>query len=409
MGPTNIALVKLAQADQKLREAQGRLDAAGKNVRIQERRATDLTEKLNLAHTELRTQQAKAAEFELDIKTRDARIERLRTQQQAAKNNKEYQAFLIEISTEKVDRGKTEDELIKVMEIVEKAQAENAALAASLATEAAKLNELKAQSGETLGRLKAEVDALRPAREAAAAVLPARVRDTFERLAERFEGEALAPLLKPDRRREEYACGSCNMDLVTDVYNKLHSRDDLVYCPSCGRMLFIPEELPPEAAINSRGKADKEAASESKARTSRTKNVEKLDASERRAKGKIGELLAAAQGESVKTAVDAEMPAVECDVFLDGKFMGVYKGRTREHLERVIQVRMEESKAAGNLEVRDKTAHAPADRSMPTTAQGHGSPSEQAAPAEHAAASEPAAPTEHATPTQEPVPTSQGH
>src|SRR5258707_8199009 len=176
MGPTNIALVKLAQADQKLREAQGRLDAAGKNVRIQERRVADLTQKLNVAHTELRSQQAKAAEFELDIKTRDARIERLRTQQQVAKNNKEYQAFLIEISTEKVDRGKTEDELIKVMEIVEKAQAENAAMAANVATETAKLTELKAQSGETLGKLKAEVDALRPAREAAAPALPARMR-----------------------------------------------------------------------------------------------------------------------------------------------------------------------------------------------------------------------------------------
>ena len=45
MGPTNLALVNLFNADQQLREAQARLDAASKNVRIQERRVHDLTER----------------------------------------------------------------------------------------------------------------------------------------------------------------------------------------------------------------------------------------------------------------------------------------------------------------------------------------------------------------------------
>jgi hypothetical protein len=40
------------------------------------------------------------------------------------------------------------------------------------------------------------------------------------------------------------------MELVTDIYNKLHSRDELVFCPSCRRILYIPEDLPPETAVN---------------------------------------------------------------------------------------------------------------------------------------------------------------
>jgi hypothetical protein len=385
MGPTNIALVKLFQDDQKLREAQGRLDAAGKNLRVQERRVAELNEKLKLAQTALREQQSAGGQLELDIKSRDARIERLRTQQQVTHNNKEYQTFLIEINTEKVDKGKVEDQLITIMEAVEKAQAENKELSSHVEIERAKLTALQNQIGDTLAKLQAEVDALRPAREASAAAIPPRMRDTFERLAERFEGEALSPLEKPDRRREEYACGSCNMDLVTDVYNKLHSRDELVYCPSCGRMLYIPEDLPPDQAIHSRGKErDREPAAGAapKTRGGRAKSVEKLDPTERRAKGKVGDLLAGAQGESVKTAVDAGVPPVECDVFIDGKFMGVYKGRTRDHLERVIQVRMEESQTAGALEVRDKTAQAAVVHSHDSRAAS--SPNAPATPAQDA-------------------------
>jgi predicted nucleic acid-binding Zn-ribbon protein len=249
MGPTNVALVKLYQADLALREAQGRLESASKNVRIQERRVSDLNEKLRLAQQQLKEQQAKAGNLDLDIKSRDERIEKLRTQQANAKNNKEYQAFLVEINTEKVDKGKSEDELMKVMEAVEKEQASIKDLTAQLETEQAKLATMRSEIGDTVARLKAEVEALRPAREAAAAEVAPRARQEFDRLADRFEGEALSALSRPDPRREEYVCSACNMDLVVDVYNRLHTRDELVFCPSCRRMLYIPADLPPEQAV----------------------------------------------------------------------------------------------------------------------------------------------------------------
>src|SRR5436190_1068052 len=197
MGPTNVGLVKLFQADRDLREAQARLDEAGKNVRLQERRVNDLDQKVKEAQTRHRQQQARAGQLDLDMRSRDAHIEKLRTQQQTAKNNKEYQAFLVEINTAKVDRGKVEDEAVKVMEGVEKGQTEVAALNALLEAERSKLTAVKSQLGDTLARLQAEVDALKPAREQAAAALPPKVRDAFDRMADRYDGEALAKLTRP--------------------------------------------------------------------------------------------------------------------------------------------------------------------------------------------------------------------
>src|SRR4051794_26513262 len=71
MGPTNIALVNLFRADQALREAQERLDAASKNVRVQERRVNDLLAKQKVAQQALMQAQTRASQQDLDLKTRD--------------------------------------------------------------------------------------------------------------------------------------------------------------------------------------------------------------------------------------------------------------------------------------------------------------------------------------------------
>jgi predicted nucleic acid-binding Zn-ribbon protein len=365
MGPTNVALVKLFQADQQLRAARERLDAAAKNVRVQERRVNDLAARLVAAQKSHKELQARAANLDLDLKTRDAHIEKLRNQQQTAKNNKEYQAFLIEINTAKVDKTKVEEETMRVMEQVDKASAESATITAQLEVERNRLTELAAQIDDTLRALQADVDALMPARQQAAAALPPKVLAEFDRLAERFDGEALSALARPDRRREEYLCTACNMDLVTDVYNKLHSRDELVFCPSCRRMLFIPEDLPVQAAINTKSARSDSA---SKPRTTRTRTKKSAASSaasastesaaaadevviEQRAKGKLGEALAKAQGESVSRAAAAGHSPFEFEVFVDGELAGIYKGISGENLERAVKYFMGESGLTGDVRV----------------------------------------------------------
>ena len=250
MGPTNQALVRLFNADQKYRQAQARHDAASRGVRVQERKVTELQAKLDEATTQLKELQAKTANTELDIKSREAHIERLRSQQQTAKNNKEYQAFLIEINTQKVDKSKVEDELLKLMESAEKLQAEVKQLSVQVETERQKMNQMRDEITARLTALTAEVDSLKPARDEAAAAVPARSLEAFERLCERFDGEAMAAIEKPDKRVEEYACSACNMSMAVDIYNRLHSRDEAMFCPSCRRLLFIPDDMTPETALN---------------------------------------------------------------------------------------------------------------------------------------------------------------
>lgn len=252
MGPTNVALVRLMRADKALREAQAHYESAAKSVRVQERRLADLNEKHKLAATNLRELQAKAGNLELDVKSRTEHIEKLRSAQQNAHNNKEYQALLTQINTEKIDKGKAEDEQLKVMEQVERTATETKTLQGQIEETTQVHDTTKAQLGGKLSELQHEIDKLRPERDAAAATVPAKARDMFERMADKYDGEAMAAIARPNPRREEYVCTSCNMDMVADLYNRLHTRDDVVFCPSCKRMLYIPDDLPPEMAVKQR-------------------------------------------------------------------------------------------------------------------------------------------------------------
>src|SRR5438034_956387 len=87
-----------------------------RNSGNEERRTNDLAERIKLTQTKLKEQQTRGATLDLDLKSRDAHIEKLRSQQQNAKNNKEYQAFLIEINTSKVDRAKVEEDALRTLE-----------------------------------------------------------------------------------------------------------------------------------------------------------------------------------------------------------------------------------------------------------------------------------------------------
>ncbi len=344
MGPTNVALVKLFRADQALRDAQARLAAATKSVRLQDRRCNDLADKLGVTQAKHRELQVRGNAMDLDMKARSEQIERLRTQQQLAKNNKEYQSLLVEINTRKVDQAKVEEEAMRTLEQAEVTGSEATALATSLDAERSKLAEAKSQMGDTVSKLQAEIDSLQGPRDEVAAALSTKARTAFEKLAEHHEGEALAALIKPDRRREEYACSGCMMDLVTDVYNKLHSRDDLVFCPSCRRILYIPDDLPPEMAVNGKKPAIR-AASATASRIGKSKSAAAevtTPATPPKPKTQLEVLLTAAQGESVKNAVDADQRPIEYKVWVDGRDMGTFKGKSDDNLLRVIRFRMEE-------------------------------------------------------------------
>jgi predicted nucleic acid-binding Zn-ribbon protein len=119
-------------------------------------------------------------------------------------------------------------------------------------TEATKLDEQRGQEMRRLAQLQNEHDELQRETESkvqqlqaeraeAAEGVPPTVLQTFERVSERYDGEAMAMVVRTNPRREEFICQGCNMTVTLEKVNALITRDEVQQCQTCGRLLFLEQ------------------------------------------------------------------------------------------------------------------------------------------------------------------------
>ncbi len=236
-------LVSLHRVDSQVRALRGRLESAQHYVSMQERQRLLLQGRLDEIKSQTRQYQATAANQEAESGTIKARVESLRTQLNTSTNPKQYAAVLNELKVLQSKRDEVDDSTLAQLQKVEELQAKlleiEKLLAERIQVKAAGSVELEICRAEVGSRL-AELDA---ERTAAAARIPQRDRDAFNRVADLYEGEAMAELVAVDVGKErDYVCGVCNMELPKDKYAALASNQNIaVTCTSCHRILYIQE------------------------------------------------------------------------------------------------------------------------------------------------------------------------
>jgi uncharacterized protein len=229
---------------QRLHVLNQQIDAQRRRARVQEKKIAEQAAASEQVRAKIKAAQSAAGEAELDLKSREASLERLRVQLNTAKTNKEYSALLREINTFKADSSRVEDEALKRMSAVDELKKQAATLDQQTALEQRRLGELHAQAAGRERELADQLAELQRQRAAAAAEVPADVLAQLDRLADAHEGEGMAPVLRPHPKSDEYMCGGCNMGVTLEQVNALASRDEIQICYCCGRMLYLGESSP---------------------------------------------------------------------------------------------------------------------------------------------------------------------
>lgn len=246
MGATLDALYRLQNIEIQLRSIRERIGSKARAIQVRRRRVAGIEREITDTHGHIQQAQAHADERELERQTHEDHISKLREALNQAKTNKEYAAILTQINTDKADALKLEDEVLTSLSQVDDLKKQEADLKASLETEQTALNTLEQDATDLETSLSGELADLESRRTQAAEKVPHEILTQFERTCEKREGEAMALVEKVHPKRAEYICTGCNMSVTLETVNALQSRDDVLQCQTCSRLLYL--EAPAEVS-----------------------------------------------------------------------------------------------------------------------------------------------------------------
>jgi predicted nucleic acid-binding Zn-ribbon protein len=63
--------------------------------------------------------------------------------------------------------------------------------------------------------------------------------EIFKRVAETYDGQAVVEVEQQEDKRETYSCGGCFMGITAECVNLLMTKDDIIRCSNCTRILVL--------------------------------------------------------------------------------------------------------------------------------------------------------------------------
>jgi predicted nucleic acid-binding Zn-ribbon protein len=239
MGPVLHGLIKLQSVENRLRAVKSKLTRCRRSVIFQENQLRTLQNGLEAKSEEIKLTKIQIDRFELELKSRDDHIATYRARLNMAKTNKEYSAILTELNTSKADNSKIETQTLDLMRNIETDEADCAELETQIDEQKGKLDELRKSSEGKTGELEKEIAEIQVEWDQASNGMSQETLDIFNRVAETYDGEAIAYIDLQNEKAQVYTCDGCFMSLPTEIVNQLMTKDEVFRCTSCTRILAL--------------------------------------------------------------------------------------------------------------------------------------------------------------------------
>ncbi|QDV82698.1 zinc ribbon domain-containing protein [Stieleria sp.] len=171
-------------------------------------------------------------EKQLQLKTREDRIENLKAKLNTASSNKEFDLLKEQIAADEQANSVQSDEIFEGLERIDELQEAVVVAERELAEKTAEHKKRVEQVENRMVVVQADLDHVRNELAKAEAEVPVAVRSEYKRLTEGRGDEALAPI-------EDDSCGGCNQTLTTQMVDRVRL-GFLTHCPACSSWLYLP-------------------------------------------------------------------------------------------------------------------------------------------------------------------------
>jgi len=241
MGPVLNGLVKLQSVENRLRAAKAKLTRCRRSVIIQENQVRSLQSALEAKKEETQLTKIQCDRLELELKTRDAEVNKLRGALNNAKTNKEYAAVLTMLNTTKADNSKIETQILELMKAIETDEEECATIRKQIEDQKQLLEETRKKAEGSATGHEDEIGKIQSEWDEVAKAIPAASLEIFNRVADTYDGEAVVKVDQQEGKSGAYSCGGCFMGITAESVNMLMTRDEIIRCANCTRILILSE------------------------------------------------------------------------------------------------------------------------------------------------------------------------
>ncbi|MGD8786732.1 MAG: C4-type zinc ribbon domain-containing protein [Phycisphaerales bacterium] len=241
MGPVLNGLIKLQSVENRLRAEKAKLTRCRRNVIIQENQIRTLQNSLEAKKEEVMLSKVQFDRLELELKSRDDQIAKLRASLNSAKTNKEYAAVLTQLNTNKADNSKIETQSLELLKNIEADEAECKEIQQQIDEQKQQLEQIRTESETLAGKYQIEIKKIQAEWDKVAKTIPKKPLEIFRRVTETYDGQAVALIDQQNGKKGAYSCGGCFMGITAESVNLLMTKDDIIRCPNCTRILVLSD------------------------------------------------------------------------------------------------------------------------------------------------------------------------
>ena len=169
------------------------------------------------------------------IASEDEAIRKAKSKVQSAKGSKDYSAASREMDNKRRARSEREDEVIKVLEALEKARADMAAHESHVARLREGVAAEEQRIAQRIAELEVEATSSAVGRDQIAAQIDAALMQRYTKV-HKQRGNAVVAV-------RAGVCQGCHMSIPPQLANMLIARKDVQFCPRCNRIIYHEDLL----------------------------------------------------------------------------------------------------------------------------------------------------------------------
>jgi len=233
MSITAAALRELHRIHQQLADLRDRLERGPKQIRVREANVAQLDARLAEARDKSKQTQMAVDRKQLDLKSGEQKVIDLRVKLNGANNNREYQALLEQIAAAEMAGSVLSDEILESLEKIDLLNAAVKEADKNLAAGKQELDKARHAVEDSAENIRSDLTRLEDELAEAERALPPDMKADYERVVRSKGADSLAA-------SEDGVCTGCGQQITLNMQNEL-KLSKLIFCRSCGRLLYLPE------------------------------------------------------------------------------------------------------------------------------------------------------------------------